>query len=93
MKDRNQIMNDYFDNVTRDQLLHDIKETGMLDKRPSVESKHASTMVSKNTGATVVKPSTNRVKYGHDPFVATGINNRKRKKRPSPFQGRRSSNH
>lgn len=92
MKDRNQMMDDYFDDVTRDQLLHDIRETGMLDNKTSLEIKHGQPTVAKHTGATVVKPYTNRAKHGYDPYTTPGINSRKRKKRPSA-SGRRSSNH
>ncbi|WJD83907.1 hypothetical protein [Priestia megaterium] len=92
MKDRNQMMDDYFEDVTRDQLLHDIKETGMLDHKPkkSIDTKKLEELLVKHAGATVVKPYSNRVKHGYDPYNALRVSN-KRKKRPS-ISSRRSAN-
>lgn len=87
-------MNDYFNTVTRDQLAHDIKETGMLDNKAPVENEQytSATIVAKHNLQTLTRPSIRGARQGSDPFNFNGISGRRRKKRPS-LQNRRNSNH
>ncbi|PFW00285.1 hypothetical protein COL08_00760 [Priestia megaterium] len=45
MRDRTKIMNDYFEKVTKDELLHDLEKTGMFNKRVPIEVKTPPTAV------------------------------------------------